>query len=221
MSHTPKGVRQIRHLDADGDLTVRTDSIDFTVCSSALRRAPPVWQAMLFGPGREAKPRRGDWIITMEEDDPRYLELAFRMAHGLLADIPRRLSATALAGLLVILDKYGLLHLTVPWAFGWLVGIRKPSSPAEPNWRILKIHIAWELGAEDVLRPAIRDLIFNLAMENPPNQGPTFRCGQELVSFQQELGPSDLQGMGRIGLHQYRRGADITFQNSFFAVEPL
>lgn len=49
-------------MDPDGDMLLRIGSevneptSDFIVCSASLRRASPVWKAMLFGPWLESKP---------------------------------------------------------------------------------------------------------------------------------------------------------------------
>jgi hypothetical protein len=44
-----------------------------------MRRASPVWKAMLFGPWQELKPAHGDWIADLPEDKPWSFKIVFAM----------------------------------------------------------------------------------------------------------------------------------------------
>jgi hypothetical protein len=46
-------------IDPDGDPILATEYIRYQACSDTLWRASRLWETMLFGPWKEAKPRDG------------------------------------------------------------------------------------------------------------------------------------------------------------------
>lgn len=79
-------------IDPDGDLTFRTPTSTFKVCSAALRRASPVLKAMLFGPWKVSKPSNGTaWVVDLREDSDVALAFILPIIHGQLRNVPRKL----------------------------------------------------------------------------------------------------------------------------------
>ncbi|KAL1840022.1 hypothetical protein VTJ49DRAFT_893 [Mycothermus thermophilus] len=106
-------------IDPDGDLILRV-GVDFSrqqfkVCSSTMRRASPVWKAMLFGPWKEAKPAAGTWIVDLPEDDADRLRVLLDILHGNFDAVPEKIDDVLhLAKTLDIADKYDMISRIRP-----------------------------------------------------------------------------------------------------------
>lgn len=171
---TAVAVRQVEFcsLDPDGDLILRIGSgddgrvVDFKVCSAALRRASPVFKAMLFGQWAEAKPTSGQWIVALPDDDPFAFRPILAMVHGKFDIIPASMTLEQISDIVVITDKYGLTALLRPWAADWKSRILEPQTAdgAVHNIsiydKILLARVAWELGCESQLKSLLKALIF-------------------------------------------------------------
>ncbi len=88
-------------LDSEGDLSLLVgaelpgaEPLHFQVCSAALRRASPVWKAMLSGPWAEAAAAQDadDWTIDLPEDNPEALETLLSILHGSFDSVPKVIS---------------------------------------------------------------------------------------------------------------------------------
>ncbi|KAK4193214.1 hypothetical protein QBC35DRAFT_468892 [Podospora australis] len=111
----PSVVHPTKILDPDGDLKIAvgadhsTDEHTFRVCSATMRRASPVWKAMLFGPWVEAKPKNGDpWSVKLPDDDPEALGVLLAIVHGQNQHelFPKFMTLELLYDILIVSDKY-------------------------------------------------------------------------------------------------------------------
>ncbi|KAK4032528.1 hypothetical protein C8A01DRAFT_41027 [Parachaetomium inaequale] len=147
-------------VDPDGDLLLRTATTSFNVCSAALRRASPVFKAMLFGPWAESKPTGAgeQWVVSLPEDPPAALEIVLDIMHGKVDVVPNEIKASLFSDMLVLTDKYDLRRLLRPWTRRWLekVGWDWDRGSAA---LLQSAHIAWEVGLEDKLAIILRRLV--------------------------------------------------------------
>ena len=196
-------------LDPDGDLLlhVGTNLVFFVtprvfkVCSAALRRASPVWKAMLVGPFTEAKPAQGEWVVELPEDNPDMLHVLLGLLHGVFGDIPLTVSLAVLHGVLIVAEKYAMVHLLRPVVNAWASVVKTPTLPPidpvdgrassvpffAPPFH--KIHAAWELGCDTLVAQDMACFIFNFS-----RQGKSFTLQNRLVLPSSHHGPPDLIG---------------------------
>ena len=120
-------------IDEDGDLTLRVgegltcQTSELIVCSSAMRRASPIWKKMLFGGFRESKPAEGEWVVALPDDDPAALSTLLHLVHANCSEKPRRLDMASLYNLVVVMDKYDTLRFMRPWKDDWLATVKGAS----------------------------------------------------------------------------------------------
>ncbi|KAK8112319.1 uncharacterized protein PG998_008776 [Apiospora kogelbergensis] len=91
----------------------------FRVCSRALARASPVWRKMLYGGFAESKPKDGDWIVELPDDDVPAIEFFLSAIHARFDKIPAFDSLPDLSWLYmvsVVADKYDTIRFLRPWA---------------------------------------------------------------------------------------------------------
>ncbi|KAK3899098.1 hypothetical protein C8A05DRAFT_37296 [Staphylotrichum tortipilum] len=149
-------------LDPDGDLFLRVGAelppvtpCLFRVCSASLRRATPVWKAMLFGPFTEARPAHGgDWVVDLPEDNPETLCVLLNILHGAFANVPGTISLEFLCGVIVVADKYDLIYLIRPYVNTWADMVNSPPKDA---------YTTWKLGNEDWVSDDMSDLAFSIS----------------------------------------------------------
>ncbi|KAK4099212.1 hypothetical protein N658DRAFT_517483 [Parathielavia hyrcaniae] len=200
-------------MDPDGDLVLQVGSRfgsprEFRVCSATMRRTSPVWKNMLFGVWKEAKPTAGPWVVDLPEDKP-------EPVHGLLAIIHSKFHLvhssyriprlSQLHDILVVTDKYDMISVIQPWARTWVQQVRIPvdsvfgTPQSDGHDCILRIHVAWELGIDDLLSTDISELIFNSTITTcqatkplrlPFEQKVVYK-GQ-VLQFDSNAGPSDI-----------------------------
>jgi hypothetical protein len=108
-------------LDADGDLVLRARKWSFKACSATLRRASPVWKAMLFGPWKESRPtiEGEEWVVTQSEDPTSALEVVLAIVHGQFDRVPQHMELQAVSGVLMVRDKYDVSGVMGPWVKQW------------------------------------------------------------------------------------------------------
>ncbi|KAK0706013.1 hypothetical protein B0T26DRAFT_861902, partial [Lasiosphaeria miniovina] len=142
------------NIDEDGDLLLRVGSeLEesehrlFRVCSSALRRASPVWKKMLFGLWAEAKPKEGQWVVSLPDDPSTALEVILDIIHARFQCLPNTFtpSLTQIYQILILVDKYDVVHVIRPCVKEWTKTLESVTKiPASD--RAARIHVAWELG---------------------------------------------------------------------------
>ncbi|KAK4177139.1 hypothetical protein QBC36DRAFT_372454 [Triangularia setosa] len=150
-------------LDDDGDLILvaggRTfhNKAVFKVDASALRRASPVWKAMLFGPWSESKPKDGSkWLVRLPADDTDALTVVLGIIHNVYDSVPSdTITPTLMWKILVVCDKYDMTRILKPWALSWSKHVRGLNTNYEKA-----IFIAWELGDEAWFASRFKDLVF-------------------------------------------------------------
>ncbi|KAK4199190.1 hypothetical protein QBC40DRAFT_85409 [Triangularia verruculosa] len=150
-------------LDHDGDLFLVVGGqfrkkTTFQVDASALRRASPVWKAMLFGPWKESKPQDGSkWIVKLPEDDVDALTVILGIIHNNYDSVPSDMTNVLLLwNILVVCDKYDMTRVLKPWIPSWAKNMKSLK-----NAHMQTIYIAWELGEEDWFASIFKDLVFN------------------------------------------------------------
>ncbi|KAK4149875.1 hypothetical protein C8A00DRAFT_46600 [Chaetomidium leptoderma] len=163
-------------MDADGDLVLRVGSElgnaqEFRVCSAAMRRASPVWKSMLF-------------------DKPWPIRMLLAIVHGKFDHVRSTLTLDELRDILVVTDKYDLLPVIRPWPNTWMLAVH--SQPRNGRERILKLHVAWELGCEEVVSSELDPFVFNYAILKHGSETRVSYKGGEPVSFDGHFLPEDL-----------------------------
>lgn len=117
-------------LDDKGDLTLIVGPVKqhFLVCSHTLSRTSHVFNAMLYEPFRESRPK-GDaepWVVELPDDDENMAKVIFEIIHAKFADVPDKLGLCDLYGVLAFADKYDMLKVLRPWAQTWGTQFSRP-----------------------------------------------------------------------------------------------
>jgi hypothetical protein len=207
-------------LDDEDDLWLRVGGdlgemdCQLRVCSRALRRASPVWKAMLLGPWAEAKPSAGQWVVAVPEEKPLLFAVLMAIVHGRLDLIPSDVldddyNFPVISDVLIIADKYDVTHLLAPLAPTWMAHAH-PCYGGDYLELLQRMHIAWELGCAKRLDRIIKDVAFwhsekwvqelleyakqcpQLAFPSvlpdiigkPPPIGPVLLCPQTLTGYE-------------------------------------
>lgn len=110
--------------DPHGDLKliVGEEQVVFLVCSRALARSSPVWEAMLYGPFCEGMVQQteAEWEIPLPEDDPDVFRTILSAVHGGFDEIPEILSGHELFSLTAVADKYDMVDALKPFWRRWV-----------------------------------------------------------------------------------------------------
>lgn len=155
--------------DARGDLKliVGADKVAFKVCSRALARSSPVWEALLYGPFAEGKAQQhgGDWEIPLPEDRPEALRILIAAVHRGADDLPRQIGHEQLLRLTVIADKYDMTGSLKPLWDKW---VRNLGRVADRKGQKLVDYllICYKLGHGAGFRGAFFDLVSRAATDN-------------------------------------------------------
>lgn len=189
-------------IDPDGDLLLRAGTAlegekacEFRACSAALRRASPVWKAMLFGPWQEAKPAHGDWIVDFPEDKPWSFRVVLAMVHGSFDAVPDCPSLEQLHDILMLTDKYDMIRVIRPWVAAWK-SVVEGTIPATGLDHIRRVHAAWQLGSEELLCRASRAFALNVSIYKSDDETRFYFGDQNLtLASDDHSGPSELMGM--------------------------
>lgn len=144
-------------VDEDGDLLlmVGTERLGqeghFKVCSATLRRSSVVLKAMLFGGHwAESKPAKGEWIVKLPEDNPSAIGALLAIAHGRFELVPHPMEIDTLYEIIVVCDKYAMMHLLRPWIKNWMKYLHPIAywRPGQDLSTVQFMHAAIELGCE-------------------------------------------------------------------------
>ncbi|KAK3687937.1 hypothetical protein B0T22DRAFT_458280 [Podospora appendiculata] len=173
---SPPPIKRVE-FDADGDLLLRLGSEtpdgieyehEFKVCSATLRRSSVVWKRMLFGPWMEAKPTGGKWTVSLPDDKPKPFEIILNIIHSRFQLVPRSPSRRLLYGILVITNKYDLVHFLQPWAKDWMQAAKSDSpnlrlsGPCSHMWLT---YISWELGDEETFTKGVKKILLHTTVD--------------------------------------------------------
>ncbi|KAL2266235.1 hypothetical protein VTJ83DRAFT_5587 [Remersonia thermophila] len=203
-------------IDPDGDLILRVGKgsakQQFRVCSSTLRRAAPVWKAMLFGPWRESKPAAGPWIVDLPEDDPKALRVLLDILHSNFATVPETIDKISdLKKILDLTDKYDMLSRIRPWAKSWAAILQHKPSILDPKTcehgplyvmgpciapHIERAIAAWHLGYEDVFELEAWTFVLNTKVDarTKGERGKLVNsCGGQFISAIYGIGLDDFE----------------------------
>ncbi|KAK3400228.1 hypothetical protein B0T20DRAFT_350048 [Sordaria brevicollis] len=157
------------YIDPNGDLLIDATanpicSTRFRVCSNALRRQSPVWEKMLFGPWKEAKPTDGSpWIVELPDDPDHSLHIIFDIIHANYEGIPPFPSVIIIYDLMTVAHKYDVVHLTRPWSSQWSSIASNSILPAADVVRSL--FIAWELGDEHLFALRLEEIALQVEVD--------------------------------------------------------
>jgi hypothetical protein len=111
------------HIDADLAVKVQ-DSHGlqvFKVHSALIAAASPVWRQKIYG-GEYARPKTGDWVISMCDADENAagLDVIFSLIHYKFHEIPARPGMGLLYSIAQVANKYTCVHLLVPYTAKWI-----------------------------------------------------------------------------------------------------
>ena len=182
-----------------------------------MRRASPVWEAMLFGGWSESKPApdcNQPWIVHLPEDKAEPLSTFLAAIHGVfdhaelyMIDLGRR--PGQLFDMPTLADKYDLLRWLHPWASGFVVGsigytfgIVPPrgmrhcsSADLDATFLLQSTFITWELGYAEGFTVRAKQICANSAVDGNGHLLLRVEGGKDIVlGTWDHLGPADLLG---------------------------
>ncbi|KAF2760584.1 hypothetical protein EJ05DRAFT_536665 [Pseudovirgaria hyperparasitica] len=161
-----KELLEVIELDEDWNLTVVIGAVQqrFRVCRQALM-VSPVWRRM-FGPPF-GEPDMSE--ISMPEDDANAMGIVLNMAHHKYEAVPKRLDTTTFYNVALLVSKYSLETLVLPFWKPWydeLIGMHDPFSPTPHPYLVF---IAWAFGDVELFTATTLSLIIHASPENPDN----------------------------------------------------
>ena len=182
--------------DPDGELRLEIGPFDFPVlaclvCPRTVSRASKVFKKMLYGNFAESKPKEGEWVVKLPEDDPDAMAFVLNILHGHFDKIPETLTQDKLYRVTVVTNKYDLTASLRPWASMWLQNLEDRTvinmlSCSQRIW------IAWELGDTNLFK-----FECDFLLRNAP--------GESFKSTNEVPGVEFLESLGLIGMLQVFR----------------
>jgi len=189
-------------VDPDGDLSLVVGSdhqaipTTFKVCSAAMRRASPVWKAMLFGGWAESKAnnRTSDWVVSLPDDLPDQVLIILNIAHGKFDLVPDKFEKIhELYDLIVLADKYEAIQSLRLWVNSWIRHVGSVVSPTstrvhrgQESPTILALldatYIAWKLGHEPYFTSGMIQIC--LQLENSHEVHATFQIVDYITALE-------------------------------------
>lgn len=140
--------------DPHGDLQVEVGHdesrpIIFTVCSRTLARVSPVFEKMLFGNFKEARPKTSPWRVRLPADKVVPLAIFFHICHGQVHRVPKTLPIEDLYDLAVLTNYYDATPILGPWVNEWMASIEDDAR--ESQITLAKaLWISWEFGRREL-----------------------------------------------------------------------
>jgi hypothetical protein len=122
---------ELVYFDPVGDLIIQIPgtsdeaiTYSYVVSTSVLTLASPVFKALLNGNMSEAYALRdeGQSRIVLQDDDPKAMELLFKILHH-CARKEMNVTIRDLAAVAVLCDKYDCIGVASPWILTWSEGI--------------------------------------------------------------------------------------------------
>jgi len=159
---------------------------------------------MPFGGWAERQPENQDeqWFVELKNDNPRTLEVLFRIVHGRWGDLLEKSPPVDLLyDVVIAADYYDMIRALAPWVKVW----KLPESmntwnkcfdnPEDDKGEELaqRIYIAWELGLSDVYEESLFILLFFVSCIDHKTKRLVTVDGVELED-RERLGPPDLIG---------------------------
>lgn len=150
--------------DKDGDLVLwvgkelPSPTKEYLVCSSAMRRASPVWKKMLFGGFRESKPAEGDWVVALPDDDPDTLRILLDVIHANFAGSYLQLDVVGIYNHVILMDKYDMLRFMQPSEDVWLEVAKGAAESSAGYPRCMAAYIALQVSAESTAYRMVRGI---------------------------------------------------------------
>lgn len=129
------------------------------VCSRSVSRASPVFQRMLYGSFAESKPSKGEWVVSLPEDDAEVLALMLHIVHGQFDKVPLTPSEETMYSIAILTDKYDMAASLRPWATSWLEHLKTNEGGTGDDHGGQRIWIAWELGDADLFEEEATNLL--------------------------------------------------------------
>jgi hypothetical protein len=140
-------------------------------------------------------------VVDLPDDNPETLRLLLDIIHGAFANVPAALSLDLLCGVLVVADKYDLIHLLRPYANAWAEVVKAKSLPGSyqgdspllsftGSFHLERIYAAWELGCDALVAKDMVEFIFNVS-----KKGTSYYLQDSLLELGSHYGPPDLLGM--------------------------
>ncbi|KAK1995871.1 hypothetical protein LX36DRAFT_672134 [Colletotrichum falcatum] len=130
--------------DPRGDLTLRIGKRDIIVCSRTLTRSSAVFRAMILTGFAESKPAgESTWTVDLPDDEFHPTLLLLTIIHGNFASVPEKLKSEELYQLLVVADKYDMIHALKPMVPTWYRPDKEATTIAGNE---IFLWIAWVLG---------------------------------------------------------------------------
>ncbi|KAK4177140.1 hypothetical protein QBC36DRAFT_300521 [Triangularia setosa] len=192
-------------IDNDGDLILRVGGagslkepnniVEFKVDSTTLRRASPVFKALLFGPWLEstvkalASPAE-PWTVSLPDDEPSPFTILMGLAHANYKVISRPWDTITIYELLVLADKYDMMHLFSPFTASMKKTVNAYNI-VTPNIEVLVVlYCSWALGDEKGFAKALRNVVLHSSLDNCGTTQLVY-SGTKLAEIY-HLGPADL-----------------------------
>ena len=126
--HTNKMAVKTTSYHIDADLAVKVQDSHglqvFKVHSALIAAASLVWRQKIYG-GEYARPKTGDWVISMCDADENAagLDVIFSLVHYKFHEIPARPGMSLLHSIAQVANKYTCVHLLVPYTAKWIEGM--------------------------------------------------------------------------------------------------
>lgn len=145
-------------------------AVTYVVCSKTVARASKFFKRLLYGGYAESKPvDGGQWTVHLPDDDPDIMEDILNIMHNAFFEVQWhdwRRYLDSLYSLMVLVEKYDLIHLLIPYVHicelglrdaMWEMGFRGDDnlgSYSQALW------VAWQLGDKDAFKRLIYYIAF-------------------------------------------------------------
>ena len=228
-------VFDVKRSDLRIDVGDGINKVPCMVDSKALVRASPAFDKMLFGGFAESRVNNeGEWVVNLPDDDVNAMAILFDIIHGHVHKVPKTLpkwtyflagpsshcylDAAVETDMLYLIttaaDKYGLMHLLVPWVKYWVERIcckkRWWKTACDGDWCPELLWSAYLLGDPDLLNTQVYNLLLSSRVSKASAEGSATSGEASEVWVTDTFGNEDQLSEARSSVKQILEILDLT-----------
>jgi hypothetical protein len=137
----------------------------------------------------ESRPKEGEWIVPLPDDDPNALLTLLYIIHSRFGLIPEKPNLEELYRIVCVAHKYDMTETVRPWAGSWLKLARESKRGSNP---VMLTFVVWELGDQELFVKMVAYFIGECSIDE---KGYLITPKGICLEDYDHVGPLDLLGM--------------------------
>jgi hypothetical protein len=146
---------------------------------------------MLFGGFKESKPVKGEWVVSLPDDESATLLVILNIIHLRFDLVPKTPRLPEVYQILGLANKYNMTAVVRPWVGDWMKVAENAQKCDDGDSLAILTYVAWELGNEELFTKMVDKLLVGCSVDGLGRL--TTSDGVCLEDYD-HLGPQDLLG---------------------------